>query len=81
MMRATRLRACEKTALLFGRAIFGGFFLYNGINHFKNREMMAAYASSNETKIWSCFRSTPSSSRTAPMPHWLKTLRMCENEA
>ena len=46
MMRATRLRACEKTALLFGRAIFGGFFLYNGINHFLNREMMQGYSAS-----------------------------------
>jgi uncharacterized membrane protein YphA (DoxX/SURF4 family) len=24
--------------------IFGGFFLYNGINHFKHREMMSQYA-------------------------------------
>ncbi len=34
----------EKAALLAGRAIFGGFFLYNGINHFVNRSMMAEYA-------------------------------------
>ena len=46
MMRATRFRTCERTALLFGRAIFGGFFLYNGINHFVNREMMQGYSSS-----------------------------------
>jgi putative oxidoreductase len=32
--------------LLLGRAIFGGFFLYNGINHFRNRKMMAEYARS-----------------------------------
>ncbi|HZT76928.1 MAG TPA: DoxX family protein [Vicinamibacterales bacterium] len=29
---------------LLGRAIFGGYFLYNGINHFVNREMMSQYA-------------------------------------
>jgi putative oxidoreductase len=45
-MRVTRFHACEKTALLFGRAIFGGFFLYNGINHFVNREMMQGYSAS-----------------------------------
>jgi uncharacterized membrane protein YphA (DoxX/SURF4 family) len=32
--------------LLVGRAIFGGFFLYNGINHFRNRTMMAQYTRS-----------------------------------
>jgi putative oxidoreductase len=30
--------------LLLGRAIFGGFFLYNGINHFRHRQMMTEYA-------------------------------------
>lgn len=29
-----------------GRAILGGFFLYNGINHFRNLEQMAPYAAS-----------------------------------
>ncbi|HZP47764.1 MAG TPA: DoxX family protein [Vicinamibacterales bacterium] len=29
---------------LLGRAIFGGYFLYNGLNHFLNREMMSQYA-------------------------------------
>lgn len=29
-----------------GRMIFGGFFLYNGINHLKNTEAMAPYAGS-----------------------------------
>jgi len=38
--------ACERTALLFGRAVFGVFFLYNGINHFLNREMMTGYSTS-----------------------------------
>jgi uncharacterized membrane protein YphA (DoxX/SURF4 family) len=36
----------EKAALLAGRVIFGGYFLYNGINHFLNRQMMADYARS-----------------------------------
>ncbi len=31
---------------LLGRAVFGGYFLYNGINHFLNREMMSQYAGS-----------------------------------
>jgi uncharacterized membrane protein YphA (DoxX/SURF4 family) len=44
--RAARLGACERTSLLFGRAIFGGFFLFNGINHFLNREMMKGYSAS-----------------------------------
>ena len=36
----------EKAALLAGRAVFGGYFLYNGINHLRNREMLAGYAQS-----------------------------------
>jgi uncharacterized membrane protein YphA (DoxX/SURF4 family) len=39
-------RTAETVPLLIGRAIFGGFFLYNGINHFLNRNMMAGYAKS-----------------------------------
>lgn len=35
-----------KTPFLIGRILFGGFFLYNGINHLKNRKMLAAYAES-----------------------------------
>jgi putative oxidoreductase len=34
--------------LLVGRAVFGGFFLYNGINHFRNRQMMTEYARSKK---------------------------------
>jgi putative oxidoreductase len=30
--------------LLLGRAIFGGYFLYNGINHFMHHDMMSGYA-------------------------------------
>jgi putative oxidoreductase len=38
--------ALETAALLAGRAIFGGYFLYNGINHFLNRRMLVDYARS-----------------------------------
>lgn len=33
-----------KAAFLLGRLVFGGFFLYNGINHFRNQKAMAGYA-------------------------------------
>ena len=33
-----------KTPFLIGRLLFGGFFLYNGINHFKERRNLAQYA-------------------------------------
>jgi putative oxidoreductase len=35
-----------KTPFLLGRLAFGGFFLYNGINHFRNYKQMAGYAGS-----------------------------------
>lgn len=35
-----------KAPFLIGRLIFGGFFLYNGINHLKNHKTMAPYAQS-----------------------------------
>ena len=35
-----------KGAFLIGRLLFGGYFLYNGINHFKHRNMLAQYAGS-----------------------------------
>ncbi|MGI8770957.1 MAG: DoxX family protein [Acidobacteriaceae bacterium] len=31
---------------VLGRLVFGGFFLYNGINHFKNRQALEGYAAS-----------------------------------
>jgi uncharacterized membrane protein YphA (DoxX/SURF4 family) len=37
-------RKSETVPLLLGRAIFGGYFLYNGINHFMQREQMSGYA-------------------------------------
>ncbi len=33
-----------KAPFLIGRAIFGGFFLYSGINHLRNRKPMGQYA-------------------------------------
>lgn len=36
----------ETAALMSGRAILGGYFVYNGINHFRNRKTMAQYAAS-----------------------------------
>jgi putative oxidoreductase len=35
-----------KAAFLIGRIIFGGFFLYNGINHIKQKQGLAQYAGS-----------------------------------
>jgi uncharacterized membrane protein YphA (DoxX/SURF4 family) len=34
----------ETAALLTGRAIFGGYFLYSGLNHLMNGRTMAGYA-------------------------------------
>ena len=33
-----------RALFILGRAIFGGFFLYNGINHFQHLDQMAPYA-------------------------------------
>ena len=35
-----------KALSLIGRVIFGGFFLYNGINHLKQQNALSAYARS-----------------------------------
>ncbi|HEU5400070.1 MAG TPA: DoxX family membrane protein, partial [Terriglobales bacterium] len=32
-----------KVPFLIGRLMFGGFFLYNGINHIVNRKQLAEY--------------------------------------
>lgn len=40
-----------KAPFLIGRAIFGGFFLYNGINHFRNREMLSQYAGAKKVPM------------------------------
>jgi uncharacterized membrane protein YphA (DoxX/SURF4 family) len=39
-----RWRAGDTAALVLGRALLGGFFLYNGINHFRNRTMLEGYS-------------------------------------
>ncbi|MGH9159749.1 MAG: DoxX family membrane protein [Vicinamibacteraceae bacterium] len=39
------------TLLGAGRAVFGGFFLYNGINHFLNCGQLAAYARSKQVPM------------------------------
>ena len=33
-----------KAPFVIGRALLGGFFLYNGINHFRQADALAAYA-------------------------------------
>jgi putative oxidoreductase len=40
-----------KAAFLIGRVLFGGFFLYNGINHLKQREMLSQYAGSKHVPL------------------------------
>jgi uncharacterized membrane protein YphA (DoxX/SURF4 family) len=45
--RATVQRSdLEAAAFMAGRAIFGGYFLYNGINHFLSRRTLVGYARS-----------------------------------
>lgn len=39
----------NRAMLALGRGIFGGYFLYNGVNHFLNRKMMTDYARSKGT--------------------------------
>jgi putative oxidoreductase len=41
----------EQIALLAGRVILGGFFLYNGVNHFKQLKSMAQYAGSKKVPL------------------------------
>ena len=35
-----------KAAFVIGRILFGGFFVYSGINHFKSKQAMAGYTAS-----------------------------------
>jgi uncharacterized membrane protein YphA (DoxX/SURF4 family) len=39
----------ETTLLYLGRIIFGGYFIFGGINHFTKLEMMSGYAKSKGT--------------------------------
>ena len=40
-----------KVPFLIGRLVFGGFFLYNGINHLKQRKSLAQYAQSKNVPM------------------------------
>jgi putative oxidoreductase len=40
-----------KLPFLLGRIIFGGFFLYNGINHFKERKSMTQYSAAKDVPM------------------------------
>lgn len=40
-----------KAAFLIGRLVFGGFFLYNGINHLKERKSLAQYAQTKNVPL------------------------------
>lgn len=40
-----------KAAFLIGRLVFGGFFLYNGIHHLKQRKQMAQHAESKNVPM------------------------------
>jgi uncharacterized membrane protein YphA (DoxX/SURF4 family) len=40
-----------KATFLIGRLIFGGFFLYNGINHLKERKSLAQYAGAKKVPL------------------------------
>lgn len=48
--QAARSKA-ERGALAVGRALFGGYFLYNGINHFTSTGMLAGYAESKGVPV------------------------------
>lgn len=40
-----------KIPFLLGRLIFGGFFIYNGINHLKERQNLSQYAGSKNVPM------------------------------
>jgi putative oxidoreductase len=41
----------KKAPFLLGRMVFGGFFLYSGINHFKEYKQMAQYAAAKKVPL------------------------------
>jgi putative oxidoreductase len=43
---SARWNAFERTALITGRALLGGYVLYSGIHHFRSRSMMTGYSAS-----------------------------------
>lgn len=48
LVAARRTSTGNRALLLAGRLIVGGYFLYNGVNHFRNRPMLAEYARSKQ---------------------------------
>jgi putative oxidoreductase len=40
-----------KIPFLIGRVVFGGFFLYNGINHFLQRKSLSQYAQAKKVPV------------------------------
>lgn len=40
-----------KAPFLIGRLVFGGYFLYSGINHFLNRKPLAQYAAAKKVPL------------------------------
>jgi putative oxidoreductase len=40
-----------KTPFLIGRLLFGGFFVFSGINHFKQHKMLSQYAGAKKVAI------------------------------
>jgi uncharacterized membrane protein YphA (DoxX/SURF4 family) len=40
------MTAAERAALVAGRTMFGGYFVYSGIRHFTDRKMLIGYAKS-----------------------------------
>ncbi len=40
-----------KISFLIGRAVFGGFFIYSGINHFRNLKGMSQYAAAKNMPL------------------------------
>lgn len=49
--RAEHAFSVERTMLVLGRAIFGGYFTYSGINHFLNTETMTQYARAKQVPL------------------------------
>jgi putative oxidoreductase len=45
------LEKSMKTPFVLGRLLFGGFFLYNGINHILNRKTLSQYAGSKKVPV------------------------------
>jgi uncharacterized membrane protein YphA (DoxX/SURF4 family) len=46
LLRGMTQGSADRLALTLGRAVFGSYWVYNGVNHFRNLDMMTAYARS-----------------------------------